>query len=132
MQPGARRPFQRARLRYDAAFATELGYCVDRGIPHSKYLEQWSAEDRAKVVALLLERSERCSMCGTSPWEWDPAQGGHKHAYDPEHQICLGCQRKELLRDDTEKAPAGSSVVLVPRKVAAARRRARRAKEAQQ
>lgn len=92
----------------------ELAYCHERGIPHSRFLEEWDPEDRAKVAAFSMEQAERCSMCGTSPWEWaeDP------YAYEPHHQVCFGCQRKELLRDDDEKPPAGSSVVLIPRRVA--------------
>lgn len=126
MSGGPRRPFHRARLRYDAGFRTELAFCVERGIPHSVYLATWSHEDRAKVVAFLMEKSERCQLCGTAPWEWehDP------HAYEPAREVCLGCQKKDLLRDDGEKVPAGSSVVLIPKRVARMRRAAaRRAKQ---
>ena len=74
---------------------------------------------------MLMERAERCTMCGTAPWEWaeDP------YAYEPDRETCFGCQKKDLLRDDTEKAPAGSSVVLIPKKVARERRRRRREQE---
>ncbi len=90
------------------------------------YLETWSAEDRAKVLAYQMEKAERCGMCGTAPWEWehDP------YAYEPAREVCFGCQKKDLMRDDSEKPPAGSSVVLIPKAVARARRAAERAKEA--
>lgn len=62
-----------------------------------------------------MESGERCSSCGTSPWEWDE----DSFAYMAVRQTCLGCQRKDLMRDEEEgKAPAGSSVVLIPRAAA--------------
>lgn len=101
-----------------------MGYCVDHGVPHSEYLDRWTLEDRAKVVAVLMERAERCQMCGTAPWEWDE----DKYAYEPAREVCFGCQKKDLLRDDQEKSPAGSSVVLIPKAVAKARREQEAAK----
>jgi hypothetical protein len=81
------------------------------------------------LVAVLMERSERCSLCGTAPWEWDPEQGGHKFAYEAAWESCTGCQQKALLRDDDEKPPAGSSVTLVPRRIMNHRRALQAAKQ---
>lgn len=72
-----------------------------------------------------MEKAERCQMCGTAAWEWEE----DRYAYEPAREVCIGCQKKDLLRDDHEKPPPGSSVVLIPKKVAAARRRAEREKE---
>ena len=74
---------------------------------------------------MLMERSERCSMCGTAPWEWEE----DRYAFEAARETCVGCQQKDLLRDDTEKAPAGSSVVLIPKKVARENRRREAAKQ---
>lgn len=118
MQCGDRRPFQRGRLRYDPTFASEVAYCYERGIPHSRFLAKWSPEDRAKVIAYGLEKSAVCPGCGSAEWQWDPEQGGSTNAFDAVVETCPGCQRKDWLRDDHEKLPSGSSVVLVPRAVA--------------
>lgn len=88
----------------------EMAYCHDQAIPHSRFLEEWSEEDRSKLFAYIMEKAERCQMCGTAPWEWEE----NKFAYVPVHQVCLGCQKKDVLRDDDEKPPAGSSIVLIP------------------
>lgn len=115
MQRRARRPFQRARLRYDSTFALEVEYCFDRGIPYEEYLARWSAEDRAKVAAVALERGEKCTRCGTREWEWheDP------NAYEPIYWTCMGCQKRELLEKSDEKTAPGTSIRLVPRQTAA-------------
>ena len=119
MQPGAGRPFQRSRLRYDAAFALETAYAYEHAIPWSEYLERWEAEDRAIVTAVSLERSERCVSCGTADWEWevDP------NAYEPVVHYCRGCALRETLQkdNDTPKGP-GHSVRLVSRRAAEALR----------
>ena len=114
MQRGARRPFQRSRLRYDHSFALEVGYCYDRGIPYAEFLERWSPEDRAKVTAVAMERSEQCPSCGTSPWEWneDP------DAYEAMHLTCIGCMRREILSADDTPTSKGTSVRLLPKSVA--------------
>lgn len=97
MQPaGGPKPYRR-RLRYDPEFFLELQYCFENGIPHSVLLE-WDPVDRAKLLAFSAEKSERCFMCGTGLWEWDPAQGGHRRAYDPVEKFCPGCYAKAAAR----------------------------------
>lgn len=54
-------------------------------------------------------------MCGTAEWEWVEDQ----YAYEPMRQICFGCQRKDLARDEHDGALAGMSIVLIPAKQAA-------------
>lgn len=115
MQLRARRPFQRARLRYDPSFNLEASYAHEHGIPYSEYLERWTNTDRAIVTAVTTEKADRCSMCGTSPWEWD----ADPYAYDPVYVTCPGCQRKELLADDDTPRAKGTTVRLVPKRVAA-------------
>ena len=120
MQSGTRCPFQVRRLRYDPAFALEVGWCSDHGLPHSTLLS-WSAEDRAKLTGYLLESAARCQMCGTAPWEWDPEQGGDRRAYEAASNFCMGCHTKAAAQDD-EPVAEGTTIVLVPARVAAARR----------
>ena len=114
MQRGPRRPFQRSRLRYDSTFALEVGYCFDHGIPHSEYLERWTAEDRSMMMAYALEKGAQCPTCGTAPHEWaeDP------DAYVAINMNCPGCMRRELMVEDDTPKPKGTAVRLVPRATA--------------
>jgi hypothetical protein len=111
VQQRARRPFQRARLRYDATFALEVGYCYDVGVPHSEYLERWSPEDRAKVAAVALEKSSACPSCGTQPYEWDE----DPDAYVAINITCPGCMRREIMQEDDTPKVKGTSVRLLPK-----------------
>jgi hypothetical protein len=88
------------------------------------------------MLAYRLERAERCQMCGTAEWEWDPKQGGRKFAYEPVTQVCKGCQAKEIVTEETDRLP-GATVQLMPTntrpwaqmQLRRQRREARRAKE---
>lgn len=104
------RPFHRARLRYDPAFAAELEYCYEKGLPHSYLLGGplvFDDDDRDKLRAFMLERGERCNLCGTADWEWE----ADRFAYEPVVEVCHGCRMKDMMRD--EATQPGSSVVLV-------------------
>ena len=103
-----RRPFQRERLRSDAAFALEVSFCNEHGIPHSEFLA-WKPEDRAKALAFVMESSEHCSMCGTAAWEWEE----NPHAYDAEEKQCKGCYLKGVYSDSSDTRIKGATVVLV-------------------
>lgn len=83
----------------------------------------WDPADRAKLVAHLLEQAARCKSCGTADWEWaaDP------HAYEAMHRRCPGCYQREVLSEGTQ--PPGTSIELVPRKVAEVRHEQMRAWE---
>lgn len=139
MQPGARRPFHRDRLRYDEHYALELGYAVDKGIPWKEYVRRWSLEDRSRVIAALQDKAARCSVCSTAPWEWLDAEGNlDPEAFAVVDHDCHGCAAKDRVRlaRETEKVAArpGSSLVLVPRRLAeiakaATRRRPMSARE---
>lgn len=109
MHGGAERPFQRARLRYDPAFALEAAYCHEQGIPYSEYLRRWNEEDRAIVTAVTIENSKKCSSCGTAEWEWDE----DPFAYHPVLHTCRGCQKQELLSEGIEDMPKGTTIRLV-------------------
>lgn len=112
MPAGRRHPFHRERLRYDAAFAAELGYCYDKGLPHSFYLGgplEWTDTDRDKNQAYGLEKGLRCSMCGTAPWEWEQ----DKNAYEAVIETCMGCYVKDAKREDADGP--GVSITLIPR-----------------
>jgi len=52
-------------------------------------------------------------MCGTAQWEWD----ADPYAYMPVHHTCAGCAKKDLMRDDSERPGAGTSIVLVPQRM---------------
>lgn len=114
MQRGAGRVFQRARLRRDPTFALEVGYAFDHGIPYERFLEQWSPEDRARVSAVVLERAERCQMCGTAQWEWED----DLNAYAPVYHTCHGCRLKEAMAEDNTPKGKGTTIRLVPKQTA--------------
>src|SRR4051812_40774097 len=86
-----------------------MGYCHDKGIPHSVFLE-WEPEDRAKVVAYSLEEASRCSLCGTARWEWDE----NRYAYTAVDEFCQGCYQKSAFSDQESKSLPGTNVKLVP------------------
>jgi hypothetical protein len=104
-----RRPKIRKRLRRDAQLTLELTLCHDWGIPHSQFLD-WDPSDRAKATAFFLEKSARCSSCGTAQWEWDD----DPNAFQPVTEFCQGCYRRESALEDREASLAGMTVVLVP------------------
>lgn len=118
MQRGCRCPFHRRRLRYDATFRSEIRYCYEHGIPHAKFLK-WKDEDRAKVLAYMMEKAGQCGRCGSSQWEWDPERGGDEHAYQALPMKCPGCAELDLGREilGDSKAP-GTSIQLVPQATA--------------
>jgi len=80
--------------------------CDDFHIPHSEFLE-WAPEDRAKAIAYRYEKTERCAMCGTAPWEWEQ----NKNAYVPVDRHCPGCYRKHMAAEDGKRLP-GTTVEL--------------------
>lgn len=86
-----------------------MSYCSDKGIPHSEFLE-WDPEDRAKVLAFLMENSERCSNCGTASWEWEE----NRFAYTPVDHFCQGCYQKSVFSDTMSNALPGTNVRLIP------------------
>jgi hypothetical protein len=88
-------------------------------MPHSELLA-WEESDRAKLVAHLIEEAQRCQMCGTADWEWADDQ----YAYEPVQELCRGCQMKENAADDAGSGNRGVRIVLVPKRVAKARREA--------
>lgn len=108
MHGWARHPFYRNRLRVDPSFRLEVSYCVEKGIPHDKFLE-WDPSSRAKALAYLMEQSETCQLCGTAPWEWNE----NKFAYDAEETFCKGCYVKEVSAEGEKRMP-GTRIELVP------------------
>lgn len=95
-----------------------MRWCAEHGLPHSALLA-WEPEDRAKLTAWLLEDAQRCTMCGTAPWEWEE----NPYAYEPVQTTCRGCQLKENAADDVAASARGSRIELVPGRVAERRRR---------
>lgn len=111
--PGrSERPFQLERLKTDGALRTEVDYCAEKGIPHSEFLARWDNVDRAKLVASLILKGQRCTMCGTSRWEWFNDPG----AYVAMWEECMGCRHKDSLREaEGQLKGPGASVVLKSR-----------------
>lgn len=105
-----------------------MSYCHDKAIPHSEFLERWSEDDRAKVFAYIAEHAAICQMCGTAPWQW----AEDKYAFEPVVEVCHGCQKKDILRDDDQKLPAGASIVLIDKDEAKRRRQAEEDRKARQ
>ena len=67
-------------------------------------------------MAHLLEKAERCQLCGTAPWEWDPEQGGERDAYGATIHNCMGCYHTKIAQQDTDLMP-GASIRLVPKRM---------------
>jgi hypothetical protein len=120
-------PYRR-RLRADSNFFLELQFCNEHGLPHSEFLH-WDPVDRAKAISFVVEKAERCVMCGTAQWEWD----ADRFAYEPVEKRCPGCYAKDVVAEDSGRNP-GVSIELLPstgreaaiRQVRAARREAAR------
>lgn len=111
----AAHPF-RLRLRRDQQFYQELAFCNDAGIPHSQFLGgdgRWSESDRAKAIALRMEKALRCQRCGTADWEWDPKQGGDHEPYEATLHKCPGCYTLDISSRDVKTGP-GEMVQLSP------------------
>lgn len=90
--------------------------------------------DRTKMLAFALEKAERCVMCGTGSWEWDPAVGGSRHAYEPVEKFCPGCYAKAAMRHmDAGRNSDGITIELArnDRSQAAAQRHVRARKQAE-
>lgn len=112
----------RSRLRYDSTFFLELQFCNEHGLPHSQFLE-WEPEDRAKALAFILEKGERCVMCGTAEWEWKE----NRFAYEAVGRHCPGCYTTDVANEGSERLP-GVRIELRPtntRESAARREKAR-------
>jgi len=84
-----------------------MSYCHERGIPHSEFLD-WEPEDRAKALAFGIEKNERCTLCGTAPWEWED----NKFAYEAGEHFCRGCYIKNVASEGQARLP-GTTVELV-------------------
>lgn len=86
-----------------------MSYCYENAIPHSEFLK-WDPEDRAKVLAFMMEQISRCTSCGTAAWEWEQ----NKFAYTVTEEWCQGCYQKSVYQDTEHKGLAGTRVTLVP------------------
>lgn len=81
----------------------------------------WEPEDRAKALAFIMEKAERCDMCGTAEWEWDQ----DRFAYSPEKHYCHGCYLKHIAGEEGADMP-GTSIVMVPKRTAGKKVKAKR------
>lgn len=103
-----------------------MSLCSEYGIPHSEFLS-WDAEDRVKALAFALEKGERCTLCGTAPWEWEE----NKFAYTPQDHYCHGCYLKTVATEGQGRLP-GTTVELTKLTPAEKARRAIRERELRQ
>jgi hypothetical protein len=85
-----------------------MSFCFDKGIQHRKWLS-WPAEERAKMMAFMMEKAEQCALCGTSQWEWDE----NKFSYEPTERFCRGCYLKETSAEDRNRLP-GTTIEMTP------------------
>ena len=83
-------------------------------MPWKVYLRTFDREDRARVIAHLLEEGQRCGLCGTSPWEWEE----NPEAYEAVPMVCPGCRLKDQSRDQQDGKQPGISIRLLPRALA--------------
>jgi len=86
-----------------------MSYCYEKAIPHSKFLK-WDPEDRAKTLAYAMESAQRCTMCGTAPWEWEE----NKFAFTAVEEFCQGCYQKSVFQDQQGSSLPGTNVRLIP------------------
>ena len=84
-----------------------MSWCAGHGLPHSALLE-WDSEDRAKLLAFLLEEAGKCGMCGSYEHEW----AGNPRAYRVESKVCPGCHLKSVAGEG-DLSP-GERLILVP------------------
>lgn len=63
------------------------------------------------MTAVAMEKSAACSICGTSPYEWEE----DPDAYVAINMTCPGCMRRELMSEDDTPRPKGTSVRLIPK-----------------
>ncbi|WP_256789808.1 hypothetical protein [Frankia sp. AvcI1] len=100
----------------DGELREQLALCHAWGIPHSRFLA-WPDVDQDKAVAYARFRAECCPQCGTRDAEWDPAEGGDRHAYAAAVHICPGCQTRGDLEHELQDGDeqSGRYVVLIPR-----------------
>lgn len=115
----------RDRLRYDSNFWLEMQFCDEHGIPHSQFLE-WDPDSRAKALAFLIEKAERCALCGTAGWEWEE----NRRAYTPVEHFCMGCYLKSALEDDAGSSPGTTIRLVSSQSQAAAQRLMKQRREA--
>lgn len=87
-----------------------MEYCEEKAIPHSEFLARWDPTDRAKVLAVRLERAGRCQKCGTSEWQWE----ADPFAFEPIAKRCKGCHLVSVVRDDLPTGDMVTEVLLVP------------------
>ena len=79
---------------------------------------EWEPDDRAKALAFIFEKSERCQMCGTADWEWED----NKFAYEPVMRTCMGCYYKEIAREGQDIGPGVTVMLEKPGTIASAKR----------
>lgn len=90
-----------------------MAVCASYGIPHSTFTG-WDRDDRDKALWWEIHRRTACPQCGTRPDEWNPAEGGHDHAYIAEARQCWGCAEKAPMEKKmADAAQPGQWVALV-------------------
>lgn len=100
----------------DAKLREELAYCVPLGIPHSEFLG-WSDDDRELALLYLRYRSSVCSGCGTRAEDWER----DTDAYITDVEVCPGCERVEMERENSMAKRKDARIQLLPRIDALAR-----------
>lgn len=68
-------------------------------------------------MAHLSDKGERCTLCNTADWQFDPLQGGRPDAFVAVLHDCKGCKIKQTFQSTLpQDLPAGQSVILITRR----------------
>lgn len=96
-----------------------MRYCGPRGLAHDVFLG-WSRHSRDAALWWVIHEGQTCRSCGTRPEEWDPKQGGDRHAYAARPTHCRGCEvrgsAERALEKERSQYRGGTTIAL--RKVA--------------
>jgi RNase P subunit RPR2 len=110
-----------------------MGYCYDHAIPHSRFLD-WDPDDRAKVMAYYIWKSEICPHCNTRNSDW--VDEHNRFLDNPTYEMttikCFGCAEMERMRESLPSGLNGVYVVPVRYDPNAEPEIARREREARQ
>lgn len=89
---------------------------MEKGIAFSRYLRDWSLEDRSIVVAVQMAKAEECGGCGLTTAEFDE----NPDAYVAMQVTCPWCAMKDRAKaaDDTDTTLPGATIRLLPAKLA--------------
>lgn len=72
--------------------------------------KKWSAKDRTFALALQVYEADLCNGCGKP---LSVTAGDHRHDYEPDTTVCVGCEELEKFRDGAREPAKGEKTFLV-------------------